>query len=259
MSSTSTSCPWWNSNNQACSNSKNQTETSYSINHKCNIYGLHQYLLSHIESNGIDLSFWPINDHDVQYLMMKLARSIYMGGIDKNKKNNKQEKQRNICYVEELKLHSCTYLTDVGVCHLARYWNERGSGNRDFDFTKEGDADVKEDESSGDKVNGPIKMSKDYLTLIRRCANSPLLSLDLSNCRHVTDVACKSIGVHFTKLQVLNLSDCVLITDVGLKHIMTGCKYLHEIHLRNLVNLQDEGLGYIGRNLILMKCLRIIG
>jgi hypothetical protein len=93
----------------------------------------------------------------------------------------------------------------------------------------------------------------------RYSANPPLLHFDVSNCANITNVTCKFIGKHFTKLQVLNLSDCIKVTDDGLRHIMQGCKYIHELHLRNLIRLQDEGLAYIRRNLILMKLLRIIG
>lgn len=219
-------CPWWNGNIGP-------------FHHKCNVYGLYHYVLSHHDNNCVDLSFWPINDHDIRQLITQLVKMRYITNNKENKEKSFEELQANgILNVQTLKLHSCTYVTDVGIRYLALNWKRIGTGDE----------------------------LEEHRPMILDCTRNPsniisfhLLHLDLSNCRNITNMACQDIGTQFDKLKSLDLSDCVNITDVGLKYIMTGCKRLQEIHLKNLVKLQDEGLAYMRQTLVVMKSLRIIG
>ncbi len=264
-----TSCPWWNRNNTEVGDKRRNESIS-----RCNTYGLYQYILSHHdEKKQIDLSFWPVNDHDLQELMkmivtMPTPRAESTANIITNK-----NKSDIIHSIQSLTFHFCSYLTDRGIDYLATYWEDRGSGRGDL-FKKSqknycGDdnlehrcgkkvKDLKEAEK-GTEVDLHQHIVDTCMIVSYRFFNQPLLYLDLSNCSNLTDITCKVIGTHFTKLQSLNISNCVRITDAGFRYIMDGCKYIHEIHLRNLENLQDKGLGFLRRNLVLMKLLRIIG
>ena len=254
-------CPWWNGN------SVNKNE-AVETNHKCNVYGLYQYITSsHHETNEIDLSFWPINDCDIQKLMKCMIRDTGRSNTttptlttNHHKSGQIHEKTseiNHVCNIQKLTFHSCIYLTDNAIGLLATYWNHRGSGNCTVTTIGNGD----ENDINLHNVNRKNKYDfcQDSVTRKYPCFNLPLINLDLSNCRNITDVACKFIGENLNKLEVLNISDCINVTDDGLCHIMQGCKYLNEIHLKNLENLQDEGLGYIQQNLVLMKLLRNIG
>ncbi len=233
-------CPWWNSNNYNFDKRRKEV-----LLHKCNVYGLYQYIKSqHSDGSCVDLSHWPINDDDIKHLMLKLESEPMMKCVfNKNKPETKDSEINDICSIKELKFHSCNYVTDIGVSYLANHWNQRCSGDHKLD-----------------EYNDMTETKHVHLISKRpNSLNVNLLSLDLSNCGHITNASCEIIGRHFTKLRALDLSNCINITDEGLFHIMHSCKHLHEIHLKNLVRLQDEGLGYLRQNLVLMKSLRVIG
>ena len=243
-------CPWWNGSSNGGVLNK----------HKCNVYGLYQYIMSlKHESNAMDLSFWPINDADVQKLMKMVVmdESSRRTGeeVEAKKCAESKMKKNNLRHIKQLRLHSCMYLTDYSIWLLATNWNYRGNGiiyKNDMNHGKNSDAETEDNEDIFPSLQISINRRYPYF-------NSQLLHLDVSNCYCITNLSCKCIGLQFSKLESLNISNCLKITDQGLLHIMQGCKYLNAIYLRNLIHLQDEGLSYIRRNLILMKSLRIIG
>ena len=137
-------------------------------------------------------------------------------------------------YIVELNFHGCHQLTDDAIKYLSETWHLRGL------------------HCSCEKSIEDSKI-QEYAHL-----NHHLLHLDLSSCEQLTDRSCKYIS-SFTRLLSLNLNNCTLIGDKGLKNLMEGLKYLEEIGVSNLYRLQDESMPFIIRNLVLMKCLRVIG
>lgn len=259
-----TNCPWWWSNNDS---------------HENNIYGLYEFIkwsnVNAEQITEIDLSFWPINDHDILHLQKMMSEvSLAKHDESQSRKGIKSSHPARLRYIQKLNFHSCTYLTDFGINILANDWKFRGRemlpNMEDYDNmrsdnneSKYGNKDIFEKSMKRTENNTP-NLKQRFPPLVAssisvQYLNLPLLHLDLSSCPKVTNHACKVIGKNFKKLQVLNLSDCMKITDVGVICIMKGCKYLQELHLKNLVQVKDEGLHYVRENLVLMKLLRIIG
>jgi hypothetical protein len=97
--------------------------------------------------------------------------------------------------------------------------------------------------------------------IIRSCPH--LTSLNLSDCRLVTDEALAGLG---RSLQVLILQNCRQLTDIGLNYLANTCHSLEALHLDGCHRITDEGIiklvtasGNSIRRLRLSDCSRVTG
>ena len=86
-----------------------------------------------------------------------------------------------------------------------------------------------------------------------------LQSLDLTGCAGLTDRACHIIADCLPRLRSVNLSGCSGISDRGLCALLGGCKYLEQVHLQNLPRLSNPSIDAIRINIVMFRCLHIIG
>lgn len=70
------------------------------------------------------------------------------------------------------------------------------------------------------------------------CDHDHLLTLGLSGCASIDDIALQLIAQHSPHLQTLNVSRCHLITNVGVQSI-ASCTHLRELSLVDDANVQD--------------------
>jgi hypothetical protein len=89
-----------------------------------------------------------------------------------------------------------------------------------------------------------------------------IISLNLSQCKEITDVGLWAIAKHCNpnSLQVLNLSGCYQITNIGLRSLSLKCHSIHTFIFNDCINLDDMLLTVIAsgswnlRQLYLRNC-----
>ncbi|PAA72694.1 hypothetical protein BOX15_Mlig033201g1, partial [Macrostomum lignano] len=87
-------------------------------------------------------------------------------------------------------------------------------------------------------------------TLAKRCGGF-LRSLNLRGCQNLNDSAMRAFSYHCVNLERLNLSDCRKLTNEACKHIRS-CQNLLSLKVNSISNISDDGVRYLA------KCERLV-
>ncbi|KAL0075388.1 hypothetical protein J3Q64DRAFT_1756126 [Phycomyces blakesleeanus] len=102
--------------------------------------------------------------------------------------------------------------------------------------------------------------------ILKYCPN--LVSLQLANCRHITNDSLRSLSRAqcAPHLRVLNLQNCVQVSDTGLTYLAAECSSLEIIQLGGCVRISHQGVTHLVkassrtlRRLCLSDCGRVTG
>ncbi|KAI7867295.1 hypothetical protein BDF14DRAFT_1805016 [Spinellus fusiger] len=102
--------------------------------------------------------------------------------------------------------------------------------------------------------------------IVRYCPN--LISIQLANCRHITNESLKFLArsVCAPHLRVLNIQNCLQISDSGLNFLAAECSSLETLQLGGCVRISNQGVTHLIkassrtlRRLCLSDCSRVTG
>jgi Leucine Rich repeat len=87
-----------------------------------------------------------------------------------------------------------------------------------------------------------------------------LQTIDISVCRGITDASMSAMGDRCGQLQAINLRKCDQITDIGLSALGRGCGHLKTVNLDCCEGITDIGVSALGdgcsqlQRIILRQC-----
>lgn len=98
---------------------------------------------------------------------------------------------------------------------------------------------------------------KGFTAVASGCHNLKMLCLD--GCKLVTDSLLQTLSQNCSKLEELGLASCSKITDLGLCHLSEGTRYIKALDVSKCTNVGDLGIGKIisssGESLVSVKLL----
>ena len=113
--------------------------------------------------------------------------------------------------------------------------------NRNFD--NDGAGTFNSHSAVGDRLrNRDITIETNTCTLVRRWGYHQLTSIDLSCCRHISDIGVSALAEGCHSLTSINLRHCNRVSDIGVSALAEGCHQLTSIDLGYCNDISDDGL-----------------
>eukprot|EP01102_Stenamoeba_stenopodia_P007813 TRINITY_DN2206_c0_g2_i4.p1 TRINITY_DN2206_c0_g2~~TRINITY_DN2206_c0_g2_i4.p1 ORF type:complete len:1488 (+),score=274.93 TRINITY_DN2206_c0_g2_i4:992-5455(+) len=95
--------------------------------------------------------------------------------------------------------------------------------------------------------------------VLENTLDSSFTSLELAQCKQITDASCAIIANKCAYLKRLSLSGCINISNTGLEHIARHCSQLEEIDLEGCCNIEDAGVQAIAKRCHQLKIINLSG
>lgn len=98
------------------------------------------------------------------------------------------------------------------------------------------------------KISDTLSLTDTLLTLIaKKCIN--LKSVELDNCRYITDQGLKNLAIHrATSLRSLTLNNMSGISLKGVQEVLKECLHLQTLTLTNCEQISSDHLDFLSKN-----------